>query len=49
MATKKITPVNPDNKENDEVEAKDAAAERKTASARIFRKGARKVNNIRGF
>jgi hypothetical protein len=35
MATKKITPVNPDTKENDEAEAKDAAAERKTATFRI--------------
>jgi hypothetical protein len=31
MATKKITPVNPDTKADDEADTKDAAAERKTA------------------
>jgi len=41
MATTKITPVNPDTEENDE--AKDAAAERKTASAKALRKMGRKT------
>jgi hypothetical protein len=45
MAAKKITPVNPDTKVNDEAEAKDAAAERKTAQIRCFRKSARKTSS----
>ena len=49
MATKKITPVNPDTKKEDEAEAKDATAERKTASIRVFRKGGRKTSNARFF
>jgi hypothetical protein len=49
MATKKITPVNPDTMANDEAEAKDAAAERKTECIRFNRKSARKVNNIRAI
>ena len=47
MATKKITPVNPDTKENNEAEAKDTAAERKTASVRFGRKSARKTSSFR--
>jgi hypothetical protein len=44
MATKKITPVNPDTKATDQAEAQDkAAAERKTAMSRI-RKSARKTS-----
>ena len=42
MATKKITPVNPDTKATDEAETKDAAVERKTAMMRQ-RKSARKT------
>jgi hypothetical protein len=38
MADKKITPVNPDTKENDEVEEKETAAERKTQHLRAGRK-----------
>jgi hypothetical protein len=49
MATKKITPVNPETKATDEAETENATAERKTANLRIGRKSARKVNNIRGF
>ena len=49
MGTKKITPVNPDTKENDEAEAKDATAERKTATFKAFRKSARKTNQGRFF
>jgi len=50
MATKKITPVNPDTKANDETEATDAAAaERKTAQGRFFRKSARKTSNAKCF
>jgi len=45
MATKKITPVNPDTKTDDDAEAKNAAAERKTASFRIQRKSARKTSS----
>ena len=48
MATKKITPVNPDTKENDEVEAKDATAERKTAMSRI-RKSGRRTSGAKCF
>jgi len=48
MATKKITPVNPDTRADDEVEAKDAA-DRKRASLRIGRKSARKTNQSRFF
>ena len=44
MATKKITPVNPDTKADDEIEAKDTAAERKTAQGRFFRKMTRKTS-----
>ena len=49
MATKKITPVNPDTKADDEAEAKDTAAERKTASLRIGRKSARKTSSAKCF
>jgi hypothetical protein len=49
MATKKITPVNPDTKADDEIEAKDTAAERKTASIRFTRKSGRKTSNARIF
>jgi len=45
VATKKITPVNPDTKTDDDAEAKNAAAERKTASFRIQRKSARKTSS----
>jgi hypothetical protein len=48
MATKKITPVNPDAKADD-VEAKDTAVERKTECIRAFRKSARKTSNARIF
>ena len=48
MATKKITPVNPDTRADDEVEAKDAA-DRKRASLRIGRKSARKTANAKCF
>ena len=48
MATKKITPVNPDTKATDEAETKNAAAERKTACIRGYRKSARKTSTIRG-
>jgi hypothetical protein len=48
MATKKITPVNPDTKASDEAEAQDKAeAERKTACAKFGRKSARKTSNFR--
>jgi hypothetical protein len=40
MATKKITPVNPDTKADDEAEAKDAATERKTTCIKAGRKTA---------
>ena len=49
MATKKITPVNPDTKENDEAEAKETAAERKTARVGMIRKSARKTNRFAGI
>ena len=42
MATKKITPVNPDTKENDDAKTKDAEVDRKTAMCR-GRKSARKT------
>jgi len=48
MATKKITPVNPDTKATDEAETKNAAAERKTACYKVGRKSARKTSSIRG-
>jgi hypothetical protein len=38
MATKKITPTNPDTRVTDEVEAEKDAAERKTASVKANRK-----------
>ena len=47
MATMKITPVNPDTKKNDGPEAKDAAAERKTAAFKIGRKSARKTSQFK--
>ena len=40
MATKKITPVNPDTKTDDEAEAEDATAERKTTCIKAGRKTA---------
>ncbi len=44
MATKNITPTNPDTQATDEVEEHDMTeAERKTASIRVFRKSARKT------
>jgi hypothetical protein len=46
MATKKITPVNPDTKATDEAEAKDTAVERKTAGFIKVRKSARKTSSI---
>jgi hypothetical protein len=47
MATKKITPTNPDTKVTDEVEDEKDSAVRKTASARFGgRKSARKTSNI---
>jgi len=49
MATKKITPVSLDTNKNDEAETKDAAAERKTASFKAFRKSARKTSNAKCF
>jgi len=45
MGTKKITPVNPDTKENDEAEAKDTAAERETATS-SGRKSERKTERF---
>ena len=49
MATKKITPVNPDTQDHDEAEAKDATAERKTECIKVFRKAARKTSSARCF
>jgi hypothetical protein len=44
MATKKITPVNPDTKVSDEAETEQATAERKTAHLRAGRKSSRKTS-----
>jgi hypothetical protein len=47
MATKKIIPVNPEAKKDDDAETKDATAERKTLYGKIFRKSARKTANFK--
>ena len=47
MATKKITPVNPDAKKDEEAKAKDATAERKTTLFKVGRKSARKTSQFK--
>jgi hypothetical protein len=50
MATKKITPTNPDTKVTDEAEDEKDTADRKTATIRVGgRKSARKTSNGRIF
>ena len=47
MATKKITPVNPDAKKDEEAKAKDATTERKMLLGKFGRKSARKTSQFK--